>query len=117
MDKKSRVKSISKNSRENKQLIRKLIKQKKKYRSIENFKKENPDLAADFLYEIRLEDPKAKDCVIENRLKLKINEYMKEEDEKAKNQARLERNRKIIAEQDAKKATKNAKKKVKKGEK
>ncbi len=113
MDKKSRVKSISKNSRENQQLIKKLIKQKKKYSSITSFKKENPDLVADFLYEIRLEDPKAKNRVIENRLKLKINEYMKDEEDKVKNNARLERNRKIIAKQDEKKA----KKKAKKGEK
>lgn len=109
MVKNNRVKSIGSKTKENHQLIKKIIKQKKQYKSIEKFKKENPDLTADFLYQIRLEDPKLKKHVLENRLKLKINEYMKEEAERERNELRLEKNRKIIEMQDKKKKKEKSK--------
>ncbi len=113
MNKKNRAKSIGQTSKENHQLLKKLIRQKKRFISIETFKKNNPDLTADFLYEIRLDDPKAKKNVIENRLKLKINDYMREEEEKAKKEARRNRNRKIVEKQDADEAARLAKKEAK----
>lgn len=114
MDKLNKMKSINSKSKENKQLMRKIIKQKNRYKSIDKFKKDNPDLTADFLYQIRLEDPKLKKHVLENRLKLKINDYMKEQEETEKNNARLAKNRKIIEQQDAKAAMKKSKKEKRK---
>ncbi len=115
MDKKNRVKSIASTTRENHRLVRKLMKQKKRYMSIMEFKEQHPELTADFLYEIRLDDPMAKKHVIENRLKKRINDYLVEEDERAIREKRLAKNKKIIEEQDELVRLKQEKKAAKKG--
>lgn len=100
MSKKARIKSIAKGSNENRKLIAKLLKQRKQYNAVKQYKVDNPEKVSEILYEVRVGDPSLKGQALERKVNQEINKYMKKIDKEDKKKARRIKNEAIVKQQD-----------------
>ncbi len=101
MSKKARIKSIAKGSNENRKLISKLLKQRKQYMSVKQFKIDNPEKTSEIKYEVRVDDPSLKGRALDLKVNQAINKYIKNEAKAASKKARRLKNEELVKKQDA----------------
>ncbi len=100
MSKKARVKSIAKGSNENRKLIAKLLKQRKQYKNVKQFKKDNPEKTSEILYEVRVENPKLKGQELQQKVNQAINKHLQKITNAERKKARRKKNEEIVKRQD-----------------